>query len=472
MTFDAVIVGSGPNGLAAAITLAQAGLTVAIYEGKDTIGGGMRSSQLTLPGFIHDICSTVYPFASGSPFFRSLPLEKHGLQWIHPHAPLAHPFDDGSAALLERSILNTTQYLGIDASAYTKLMQPLADIWDQLEHDLYRPLHFPRFPVSLARFAFLGSRSAENLVNSRFKEEKARSLFLGLAAHANMKLNQPLTAAFGLVLGMLGHLYGWPLSSGGSCNLANALSSYFFSLGGKIYTNQTIEDLDQFSQTRLIFLDITPRQVLQLGKNHLPNTYLNKLARYRYGPGIYKIDWALSGPIPWKAKETLRAGTVHVCGGQEEIKRSENEVGAGKNPEKPFVLLVQPSLFDSARAPEGKHTAWGYCHVPNGSEFDMTGRIERQIERFAPGFQDCILARHTITTKALEQYNPNYVGGDINGGVQDLWQFFTRPVARLVPYSTPSRRIYICSSSTPPGGGVHGLCGYYAAKAALKTLVD
>jgi phytoene dehydrogenase-like protein len=466
--YDAIIVGSGPNGLAAAIRLAQEGLSVIIYEAKDTIGGGMCSGELTLPGFVHDICSAIHPLGIGSPFFRELPLCKHGLEWIQPLAPLAHPFDNGTAAMLERSVDETSSTLDIDATAYKQLMEPLISNWDKLEIDLLGPLHFPRHPVAMARFGINAIRSASNLAKSRFKNAHARGLFAGLAAHSMMPLDWSLTAAFGLILGILGHTKGWPMPHGGSQKIANALDSYFRSIGGEIVTGKNVISIDQLPSARAILFDVTPRQLLRIVGNRFPSEYREKLKGYRYGPGVFKIDWALNEPIPWKVKECTRAGTVHLGGTLEEIEESEREVWEGKHPTRPFVLMAQQSLFDQTRAPEGKHTAWGYCHVPSGSMVDMTERIESQVERFAPGFRECILARSTKSAVELEEYNANYVGGNINGGVQDLYQLFTRPVARIVPYSTPLKGIYICSSSTPPGGGVHGMCGYHAANAALK----
>lgn len=466
--FDAAIIGSGPNGFAAAITLAQANLSVAIYESKTTIGGGMRSGELTLPGFIHDICSAIHPLGVGSPFFRTLPLEQHGLQWIQPPFPLAHPFDDDTAAILERSIDNTCQTLDVDARAYKSLMEPFARNWNKLADDLLAPLHLPRHPYLMTCFGLLALRSAIGLSTTKFKGNRARSLFLGMAAHSFLSLDRPLTAAFGLILGTLGHAMGWPIAQGGSQKVADALASVFLSLGGEIYTNENIENIDQLPPSRAIVCDITPRQLLKIAGHHLPDGYIHKLEGYRYGPGVFKIDWALNAPIPWKAEHCKRAGTVHLGGSPEEIMESERAVWEGKLSEKPFIIMAQQSLFDRTRAPDGMHTGWGYCHVPNGSTFDMTDRIESQIERFAPGFRDCVIVRSCMSTKQLEEYNSNYVGGDINGGVQDIYQLFTRPTMRFDPYSTPHKGLYICSSSTPPGGGVHGMCGYYAAKSVLK----
>ena len=467
-TYDASIIGSGPNGLAAAIVLAQAGLSVIVYEAKTTIGGGMRSAELTLPNFIHDVCSAIHPLGVGSPFFQTLPLDKYGLEWVYPIASLAHPFENGSVALLEHSIDATGTTLGGDAGAYKKLMEPIVNNWGKLVNDLLGPLHIPQHPFVMARFAFLGIRSAYGLLKSQFKGEVAQGFFAGLAAHSMMPLDKPLTAAFGLILDTLGHVIGWPMAKGGSQKIADALAGYFRSLGGEIVTGKYVDRIDNLPSSRVILCDITPRQLLQIAGHLLPDSYKSKLESYRYGPGVFKLDWALNYPIPWKNTKCLQAGTVHIGGTAEEIAESEREVWEGKHPEKPFVLLAQQSLFDPTRAPQGKHTAWGYCHVPNGSTIDMTERIESQMDRFAPGFRDCIEARSKKTAMEMEQYNSNYVGGDINGGVQDIYQLFTRPTAQLVPYATPVQGLYICSSSTPPGGGVHGMCGYHAAHAALK----
>jgi phytoene dehydrogenase-like protein len=467
---DAVVVGSGPNGLAAAITLAQAGCTVTVLEAKASIGGGMRSAELTLPGFSHDICSAIHPLGVGSPFFRSLPLANYGLEWIDPPAPLAHPLGE-SAVMLEQSIAATGATLGPDATAYRKLMAPLAAAWDGLAQDLLGPFPFPpRHPLVLARFGLSAIRSARGLAESRFSGTRARALFAGLAAHSIMPLEKPPTASFGLVLGLLGHAVGWPLPKGGSQRIADALAAYFYSLGGKIVTNHPVESLDALLPARAVLLDLGPRQFLALAGHRLPPGYRRQLEGYRYGPGVFKVDWALDGPVPWRATACLRAGTVHVGGTLEEIAASERAMWHGPPAEKPFVLVAQQSLFDPTRAPAGRQTLWAYSHVPHGSTVDMTDRIEAQIERFAPGFRERILARHVMSPAHFEQYNPNYIGGDISGGVQDFWQLFTRPAARWVPYSTPLKGIYLCSSSTPPGGGVHGMGGYHAAKAALRGM--
>jgi phytoene dehydrogenase-like protein len=470
--YDAIVIGSGPNGLAAAITLAQAGQSVVLFEAKETIGGGCRSMEVTLPGFLHDVCSAVHPLALDSSFFGSLPLEQFGLEMIQPSAPLAHPLDNGTAVLLERSIEATAAGLGKDARAYRKLMTPLVTHWDEIKGFVREPLG-PQMAMHLfarANFGLKAIRSALGLAESLFKEEQASAIFVGMCAHSMMSLEKSLTAGTGLFLGILGHAVGWPMPRGGSQKIIDALAAYFLSLGGEIITGIEIKSLDTLPPASVILCDITPRQLLRIAGDYLPNNYQWQLRRYRYGPGIFKIDYALDGPIPWKAEECLRAGTVHVGGTFLDVAASERAVSQGEHPEKPFVLVAQQSLFDPYRAPEGKHTAWVYCHVPNGSTFNMTERIESQIERFAPGFRDRILAKSTMDSLEVENYNANYIGGDINGGVQDLWQFFTRPTIRLVPYTTPAKNIFICSSSTPPGGGVHGLCGYFAAQAALRHL--
>lgn len=470
--YDAMVVGSGPNGLAAAITLAQKGLSVAVIEAENTIGGGMRSAELTLPGFINDVCSAIHPLGLASPFFSKLNLEKHGLQWIQPGIPLAHPFDDGTAAILDRSILHTSELLGQDAGAYRSLFEPLTNHWNKLASDILAPLHVPRHPILLSRFGMVGIRSAHSLTFSSFQTMQAKALFAGLAAHSVMPLDWLLTSAVGLVLGTLGHAVGWPLPRGGSQQIADALADVLRSLGGEIRVNEKIEDLAQLPSSRAILLDTSTKDLLKIAKNHLPEHFQKKVEKYQYGPGIYKMDWALNGPIPWKASECHRAGTVHIGGTFEEIARGEKEVWEGKHPEKPFIIAAQQSLFDSTRAPKGMHTGWAYCHVPHGSNFDMSDRIEKQIERFAPGFRDCIIERKSRTPKIIEHENANFIGGDITGGVQNLHQFLRRPVSWLHPYSTPMKGLYLCSSSTPPGGGVHGMCGYHAASVALKQCFD
>ena len=469
VTHDAIVVGGGPNGLAAAITLARAGRSVSVVEAEATVGGGTRSAELTLPGFVHDICSAVHPLGIGSPFFRGLSLATNGLTWIHPDTPLAHPLDDGTAIVLERSVAATAAGLGRDAAAYRRWMGPLVADTDKILAELLGPLKPPRHLLALARFGPLALLPASALARLLFLGERARALFAGIAAHAIQPLEHPATAAFGLILGMLGHAVGWPMPRGGSQRIADALVASLRSLGGDVVTTHRVEAIDDLPAARAVLFDVTPRQLLAIAGPRFPAGYQRKLAGYRYGAAAFKVDWALDGPIPWTASACARAGTVHLGGTLDEIAAGEAAVARGKHPERPFVLVAQPSLFDPTRAPAGQHTVWAYCHVPNGSRFDMTERIEAQIERFAPGFRDRILARSVLSPAALERCNANYVGGDINGGVQDLRQLFTRPVARLVPYSTPARGIYLCSSSTPPGGGVHGMCGYFAARAALRA---
>jgi phytoene dehydrogenase-like protein len=469
--YDAVVVGSGPNGLAAAITLAQAGRSVIVYEAKESVGGGARSLELTLPGFIHDVCSAIHPLGVSSAFFRSLPLERYGLEWIQPPAQLAHPLDDGSAAVLERSIEATGATLGRDADAYQHLMQPLVAHWDTIADSFLGPLRLGSLlhhPFELAPFGLKAIRPAQGLARQIFRGERARAFFAGMSAHSMLPLSRPTSAAFGLTLGALGHVVGWPLPRGGSQQITNALAAYLRSLGGEIVTGVEIKSLDMLPASQAVLCDITPQQLIRIAGPRLPRDYIRRLGRYRYGPGVFKLDLALDGPIPWRTPECGLAGTVHIGGTLEEIAAAETEVWHGKHPDRPFVLLAQQSLFDATRAPAGKQTVWAYCHVPNGSTFDMTERIEAQVERFAPGFREHILARHTYTAALLEQYNANYIGGDINGGVQDIWQMFTRPTIQVNPYTTPVKGLYLCSSSTPPGGGVHGLCGYFAAQSALR----
>jgi phytoene dehydrogenase-like protein len=466
--YDAIVVGSGPNGLGAAIVLARAGRSVLVLEAKETIGGGTRSAELTRLGFVHDVCSAIHPMALGSPFLRELPLAEHGLELIHPPSPLAHPFDDGTAAVLERSVEATAEGLGADAESYRRLMGPLTDAANAVIGDVFGPLRAPRHPAATARFGLSALRSAKSLASRRFETEHARGLFAGLAAHSMMPLTATISAAAGLVLAMMAHAFGWPLARGGSQRIADALGSHLRALGGQIATSHPVSSMAELPRSGIILLDLTPQQVLQIAADRLPATYRRRLARYRYGPGVCKLDWALDGPIPWRAEGCSRAATVHLGATLEEIARSEAEVWRGRHPERPYVLLAQQSPFDATRAPEGKHTAWAYCHVPSGSAQDMSERIEAQVERFAPGFRDLILDRSVITAPEMERYNANYVGGDINGGIQDIRQLFTRPTARLVPYATPARGVYICSSSTPPGGGVHAMCGYFAARAVLR----
>jgi phytoene dehydrogenase-like protein len=469
VAYDAVVVGAGPNGLAAAIRLAQQRLSVLLLEANATLGGAARSANLTLPGFVHDVCSAIHPLGLGSPFFRRLPLEHYGLKWIHPEFPMAHPLDKDRVALLQRSVSTTAAGLGEDQPAYERSLQPLVSHWEPLANEFLRPmLHLPRHPLKLGRFGLQALHSAAELARRRFKQPAARALFAGLAGHSFLPLEQRASAAFGLVLAMLGHAVGWPLPRGGSQQLANALAAHLRALGGEIALHSPVENIDQLPLARAVLLDVTPRQLLRLAGHKLPPSYRGQMERYRYGPGVFKVDYALSAPVPWRESACARAGTVHLGGTLEEIAASEREAVEGKPPEKPFILLAQPSLFDPSRAPEGKHTLWAYCHVPNGSAFDMTERIEKQVERFAPGFRDCILARHTMNCAEMERRNANLIGGDINGGAADLWQLIARPVLSAAPYRTPVPGLYLCSSSTPPGGGVHGMCGFHAAEVVLK----
>ena len=465
---DAVVVGAGPNGLAAAITLAREGHSVVVFEAEDTIGGGARTAELTLPGYLHDVCSAIHPLAVASPFFRSVPLEEHGVELIHPSAPLAHPLDDGSAVLLERSVDETADGLGVDAATYQKLMTPLARDAQRVGDEVLGPLRPPRHPIAMARFGRRAVRSAVGLANALFEGERAKAMFAGVAAHSMLSLRVPMTSAYGLMLIMIGHAVGWPIPRGGSQAIADGLASYLESLGGKIVTGARIESVDDLAPARAVLFDVTPRQLLQIAGRRLPDRYKRRLERYRYGPGAFKVDFAIDGPIPWKARECGRAGTVHLGGTLEEVAASEEALANARHADRPYVLVGQQSLFDATRAPAGKHTVWAYCHVPNGSTVDMTDRIENQIERFAPGFKDCILAKSIITPADLERHNANCIGGDINGGSADLRQVFMRPAPRLDPYSTPAKDIFICSSSTPPLGGVHGMCGYYGARSALR----
>lgn len=467
-----VVVGSGPNGLAAAVALAREGHPTLVVEAMEEIGGGCRTAELTLPGYLHDLCACVHPMAAGSPFFRRLPLEAHGLRFVHPEAPLAHPFDDGSAALLERSTAATAGTLdAVDRQAYRRLMDPLVARWEALAEDvLAPPLHVPRHPWALARFGARAVRSASGLARGRFAGPRARALFAGIAAHTLDPLERIPTAAFGLVLALAGHAVGWPFARGGSRRLALALSEELRRHGGAIETGRTVGSLGELEGAAATLLDLTPRQVLQVAGPRLPRRYRRQLARYRYGPGVFKLDWALGGPIPWKAPACRRAGTVHLGGSFEEIAASARGAWEGRDPERPFVLLAQPSLFDPSRAPEGRHVAWAYVHVPHGSARRYTELVEAQVERFAPGFRDVILARSVRSAAEMEAGNPNLVGGDIQGGSQTLRQVLFRPARRVVPYTTPLADLFLCSSSTPPGGGVHGMCGFHAARAASRRL--
>jgi phytoene dehydrogenase-like protein len=466
---DAVVVGSGPNGLAAAIAMAREGASVLVLEGAAEIGGGTRTAELTLPGFHHDVCSACHPMGILSPFFRSLPLEEHGLRWVKPPVSVAHPLDDGPAVLLRRSLSDTAGGLGVDGPAYERLLAPFLVDPHGFLSDILGPPRIPRHPLRLLRFAMQALRSAGGLARGRFRGERARALFAGCAAHASLPLDRLTTAAFGLLFCVTGHIEEWPVAEGGSAALARALAGVLASFGGRIETGRMVRSLADVPPSRVLLFDTSPTQLASLAEAVLPARYVRRLRRFRYGPGVFKIDWALDGPIPWNDPAVLRASTVHLGGTLDEVAAAEAAVWRGEHPERPFVLLCQQSLFDPSRAPEGKHTGYAYCHVPAGSTTDRTDAIERQVERFAPAFRQRILARHVMTTADFERYNPSFVGGAITGGVADLGQLFTRPVARWNPYTTPNPRIFLCSSSTPPGGGVHGMCGSFAARAALRA---
>jgi phytoene dehydrogenase-like protein len=469
--YDGVIVGSGPNGLAAAITLARAGRSVLVCEANATIGGGARSAELTLPRFLHDVCSAVHPLAAGSPFFNTLPLQRFGLEWIEPEIPLAHPLDDDSAACLHRDVDFTAQQFGGDSRAYRSLMKPLTRNWQKLADEFLQPmLHLPRHPLALARFGIPAFVPATSLAKFLFRHEPARAVFAGIAAHSFLPLEAPVSSAFALVLGLAGHAVGWPIPRGGSQQIADALAGYLRELGGKIEVNRRVENLSDLPKARAVLLDISVWEFLRIAGQQMPPRYRRRLESFRHAPGAFKIDYALSEPIPWKADACRRAGTIHLGGTMDEIAAAERDVSRGKIPERPFVLVAQQSVFDETRAPRGQHTLWAYCHVPFNCDTDMSSRIESQIERFAPGFRDCVLARHKMSPADLAKTNANLAGGDINGGAANLMQLIARPILSPTPYRTPMKGVYLCSSSTPPGGGVHGMCGYHAARAALREI--
>ena len=469
MTEAAVVVGSGPNGLAAAIEIARHGVPVTVLEAQDTIGGGCRSAELTLPGFVHDVCSAIHPLAAASPFFSQLPLADHGLEWIHPSVPLAHPLDDGTAVVVDRSIERTAVALGADAGAWSRTIGAVARDLPKLRPTVTGPfLAFPRHPVALARFGFMALWPARLFARRTFRTERARAVFAGLAAHSFLSLDAPLSTTFGLMLGGTAHSVGWPLPRGGSQRVVDALAAILRSHGGAILTGRHVRSLSDLPSADATLFDVTPRQLERIAGERFPERYRRTLRRYRYGPGVFKLDYALDGPVPWRAPECELAATVHLGGTLDEIADAERDVARGRHPERPFVLVAQQSLFDPSRAPEGKHTLWAYCHVPNGSTVDMTARIEAQIERFAPGFRQRIIARHVMDTRWVERHNEAYVGGDISAGSHGGLQLFARPVLSVDPYATPDRSIYLCSAATPPGGGVHGMCGYHAARSALR----
>ncbi|MGC8907119.1 MAG: phytoene desaturase family protein [Desulfomonilaceae bacterium] len=468
--YDAVVVGSGPNGLAAAITMAREGKKVLLREARDAVGGGCRTAELTLPGFRHDVCSAVHPLAVASPFFRSLELERFGVEWIYPPACLAHPLDDEPAVMLRRSLETTAQGLSIDRRTYQRLVGGMLPHWQSLMRELLKPLGLPEAPFRLLGFGAVALRPAASVAQSRFQGKRAQALFAGCAAHAIFPLEFWSSAAFGVVMLMLGHAVGWPIAKGGSQAIVNALASCFQSFGGEIELGAPVNAMHDLPRAHVYLFDVTPRQLAEIAQDVLPAAYLRRLRRHKHGAGVFKVDWALKRPIPWRDSACLEAGALHLGGTLHEICEAERQVWEGVEPEKPFVLISQPSLFDQTRAPEGFHTAWGYCHTPHGSDADMSERIERQLERFAPGFRDCVVARHTMSPADMEAYNPNYIGGDIAGGVQTFGQLFLRPMGRWTAYATPTPGIYMCSSSMPPGGGVHGMCGRLAALTALADL--
>lgn len=468
VAFDAVVVGAGPNGLAAAITLARAGLRVLVREAKATAGGGCRTAELTLPGFHHDICSAIHPMGVASPFFRDRSLAKFGLEWRYPQIALAHPLPNGSVATLNESPLKPAAAVGADSDAWRRLVQPFVFQREALFDDILRPMRIPSHPLLMARFGLTAMRSCTSVVNAQFKTDEARALFAGCAAHSVLPLDSLATASFGLVLAIAGHSAGWPCARGGSQRIIETMVAQLRELGGEVETDAPVRSLGDLPDARAVLFDVSPRQFANIAGDALPSRYRERLLRFRYGPGVFKIDLALSAPLPWRNEECRVAGTVHCGGTFEEIATAEHGCWHDQPAERPFVLVAQQSIFDDSRAPTGKHTGWAYCHVPHGCDIDMTERIEAQIERFAPGFRDTILARHVMRPADFQTHNPNMIGGDIGGGANTFDQFLFRPVARWDPYSTPHERLFLCSSSTPPGGGVHGMCGYWAARSALR----
>ena len=468
MPNSACVIGAGPNGLSAAIVLAHAGLQVEVFEAQSTPGGAVRTMELTLPGFRHDFGAAVFPLAAGSPFFSSLPLGTYGLEWIHPQAPVAHPLDDGTAVVLERNLDDAKRSLGQDGEVWADLLLPFIERWSEFAAEVLGPVPWvPRHPLLMARFGLNAFRSTRSIAH-RFHSERTRALFAGLSAHSFLSLDESLSGAFGILLAITAHAVGWPIARGGSQSITDALCSHLRQLGGKVTTSTQIDALRQLPDCDRILCDVTPRQLLRIADGELRESYKRILRRFRFGPGAFKVDYALNAPIPWKSTDCARAATVHLGGSFAEIANSEHMVRGGCHADRPFVLLVQPSLFDQSRVPTGKHTAWAYCHVPNGSTDDMLPRIENQIERFAPGFHDCVLARQVLSPADLQKRDSNLVGGDISGGIADLRQFVFRPSWR--GYGTSAANVYICSASTPPGGGVHGMCGYHAARSALSKL--
>jgi len=466
--FDAIVVGSGPNGIAAAITLAEQGASVHLIEGNDEIGGGTRTSELTLPGYLHDVCSAIHPLGELSPFFRTLPLEEHGLKWISSPIPLVHPLDNGKAVWVERSVSATASNLGSDRKGYERIMQPFVDNIDELIYELLKPIGFPKSPFLMSKYFAQGLLPASVYAKIMFKSGKARALFAGMAAHSVMPLSRIGTAAFGIMFLATAHAVGWPMAQGGSHSISKAMESYFKQLGGKVTTGWTVDTIEELPKASAYLFDVGPEQILKIAGKRFSQSYIRRLKKFTYGPGVYKIDYALSEPIPWTNSQCRNAATLHLGGSLEEIVESESipweMAGSGSS----FVLLAQQSLFDTTRSPNGKHTAWAYCHVTNGSSAEMTNIIEDQIERFAPGFRDIVEMKSIMTTRDYQAYNPNYIGGDIIGGANTISQIIGRPTFSRVPYKTADPNIYLCSASTPPGGGVHGMSGYHAAKSALK----
>lgn len=467
---DVVVVGSGPNGLSAAVRLAGRGARVLVLEAKDTIGGGTRTEELTLPGFHHDVCSAAHPMGILSPYLRTLPLEEHGLRWVQGAASFAHPFEDGPAVMLYRDPARTAQELGEDGGAWRRLVAPFLENPHGLLADALGPLGIPKHPILMLRFGLRAIRSAVGLGRSWFAGERARAAFAGCAAHSILPLDRPLTAAMGLVFALTAHVTEWPVARGGSAAITRALASLLEARGGRIETGVHVRRLRDLPRARIVLFDTSPATLLDVTEPILPARYVRRVRKFRYGPGVFKLDWALDGPIPWKDPRVVGASTVHLGGTMDEIAAGEAAMWRGEHPARPFVLLCQQSQLDPTRAPEGKQTGYAYCHVPSGSTEDLTDVVEAQVERFAPGFRDRILARHVLRAADWEARNPSYVGGAITGGVADVWQLFTRPVARLSPYTTPNRRVFLCSASTPPGGGVHGMCGFHAAEAAQRRL--
>ena len=469
-SYDIVIIGSGPNGLSAGIYLAQKGLKVLILEAAETVGGGTRTAELTLPGFHHDVCSAVHPMGVLSPYFQQLNLEQYGLEWVYPQASVAHPLDGEEAVMLSKSVEETSENLGVDGRVYKRLMNPLAKRIDWLLEDSLKPLGIPKHPFFLANFGRKAALPAGTFAKLYFKQKRAKALFAGCAGHSVLPFDKGFTAALGLVFLACGHAVNWPVAKGGSQSIANALSRCFIDAGGELFLSKQITKFVELPRAKAYLFDTDPVQLADIAKSELPHGYLKRLKRYHYGMGTFKIDYALSGPIPWKDSRCLEASTVHLGGTIEEIALSERAAWKGEYCEKPYVLVAQQSQFDETRSPKGQHTCWAYCHVPLGSERDMSAEIEQQIERFAPGFKDIILAKSSMSPQAFHRYNLNYVGGAVTGGAADITQLFTRPVARFNPYSTPHPKIFICSASTPPGGGVHGMCGYWAAKSVARNL--